>query len=103
MFSAKLTVFSVFVFASSAFAEPFVLSDGTMDRITAGDLTTPATVVFSGFDNAAPGTFHPAFNRDDPVLGDGGRRSPQGSLSSGNNEGPWSAHFNSPVIVCNQC
>ena len=65
--------------------EPIELSAAQMDQITAGDLTTPGNKVFSGFDNPAPGDFHPTL-----MMGVG-------------KEGPWHAHFNSHMINCEDC
>lgn len=76
-------------------ALPVRLTAAELDRVTAGDLGLPnGMVVFEGFDNAAPGDFHPNFDR-----------SPTAIEASGNNEGPWSAAFNSPVIdfQCSIC
>lgn len=80
--------------APDAQPQPVQLSLAELDRITAGDLGLPnGKVIFAGFDNAAPGEFHPNFGR-----------SPTGSGASGN-EGPWSAAFNSPSIefLCSTC
>lgn len=78
--------------ASDAQPGPTQLSHAELDRITAGDLGLPnGNVVFEGFDNAAPGEFHPNFDR-----------SGTGFDASGN-EGPWSAAFNSPAIECIGC
>lgn len=66
-------------------SEPIELTALQMDQITAGDLTTPGNQVLTGFDNPAPGDFHPTL-----LMGVG-------------KEGPWHAHFNSPVITCQDC
>lgn len=78
---------------------PSVLTDAQMDMVVAGDLTLPnGHVVFSGFDNAAPGDWHPG------LASALGKRNSRADTASGGNEGPWSAHFNSGgVIVCNDC
>ncbi len=76
-------------------ALPVRLTTSELDRVTAGDLGLPnGKVMFTAFDNAAPGDFHPNFNR-----------SPTAIDASGNNEGPWNAAFNSPVIEfqCSIC
>ncbi len=49
------------------------------DRIAPALVLPNDMVIFADFDNPAPGEFHPAF-----------AHSPA--------EGPWQAHFNSPVI-----
>lgn len=75
-------------------SQPIRLSAAELDRVTAGDLVLPnEKVMFPGFDNPAPGDFHPNFDR-----------SPTGAGASGN-EGPWEAAFNSPAIgfQCSIC
>lgn len=68
------------------------LSLDELDRVTAGDLGLPnGNVLFEGFDNAAPGQFHPNFDRSET------------GFDASGNEGPWSAHFYSPVIECPSC
>jgi hypothetical protein len=68
-------------------AAPIELTAAQMDQITAGDLTLPnGKQVFVGFDNPAPGDFHPVF-----LHGRGG------------SEGPWEAHFNAGPITCADC
>jgi hypothetical protein len=68
-------------------AAPIELTVAQMDQITAGDLTLPNDKqVFLGFDNPAPGDFHPVFER-----------------SGGRSEGPWEAHFNAGPITCADC
>ena len=67
-------------------SKPIELTALQMDQITAGDLTTPGNKVFEGFDNPAPGDFHPAL------------------LKGVHTEGPWQAHFQTNgVIVCADC
>jgi len=79
--------------AVAAPAQPVRLSAAELDRVTAGDLGLPnGMILFEGFDNAAPGEFHPNFDR-----------SATGIAMSSNNEGPWSAHYSSPVIDCPSC
>lgn len=66
--------------------QPIELTADQMDKITAGDLTLPnGKQVLSGFDNPAPGPFHPTL-----LMGVG-------------KEGPWHAHFNSHMIDCADC
>lgn len=86
---------------------PAVMTDAQMDLIVAGDVTTPGNTVFLGFDNPAPGDVHPGLPNFE-----GGNRSaradeathPDTSASGLNGTfGPWSAHFASDVIVCNDC
>ena len=65
--------------------EPIELTAQQMDQITAGDLTLPVPhgkKVLDGFDNPAPGDFHPVL-----MMGVG-------------KEGQWHAHFNSHMIDC---
>ena len=72
---------------------PAVMTDAQMDLVVAGDLTTPGNFVFSGFDNPAPGSFHPGLSK----------RNGAASGATGAT-GPWMAHFKSGgVIVCNDC
>ena len=80
-------------------AEP--MNAGEMDRVTAGGLGLPNGMeVFQGFDNPAPGAFHPNFDRSgtafDATLG-----IPVDQFGFGN-EGPLSA-LTSPVISCIGC
>jgi hypothetical protein len=87
-------------------AHPVTMTDAQMDLVVAGDLTLPnGNVVFSGFDNPAPGDWHPGLSTQF-----GGKRSEQASNVSGSNasgllgtEGPWSAHFANDNILCNDC
>lgn len=68
-------------------AMPVRLSAAELDRVTAGALGLPnAMVIFSGFDNPAPGVEHPNFGRSET------------GFAASENHGPWSAAFNSPVI-----
>lgn len=96
--------------------KPIELSTQQMDRVTAGGLLLPnGREVFEGFDNPAPFEFHPNFDRES-----GGARSTTAAefndgLGGGvtafkgpfngpfGNEGPWLAHFASPVIDCIGC
>lgn len=77
------------------------LSAAQLDRVTAGDLGLPnGMVVFEGFDNAAPGDFHPNFDRS-PT----GFDASHGFGGALGNEGPWSAAFNGSAIEfqCSLC
>ena len=65
-------------------SKPVELTAVQMDKITAGDLTTPGNKVFAGF-ALRNGNLHPTL-----AMGVG-------------KEGPWHAHFNSPVITCADC
>ena len=56
------------------------------DRIAPALLLPNDMLMFSGFDNAAPGPLHPALMNG------------VGEHSNGHAAGPWSAAFNSPVI-----
>jgi len=61
----------------------------------------PSPLAFAGFDNPAPGEFHPNFNRSPTAVA---ATDATGNPTIGNpgfgNEGPWSAHYRSPVISC---
>ncbi len=99
-------------------AEPLKLTDAQMDGVTAGGLVLPnGDEVFVDFDNPAPFDFHPNF---DSETGGGARSTTAAEFNDGaggdsatafkgpvnglfGNEGPWSAHFASPVIDCNGC
>jgi len=80
---------------------PAVMTDAQMDLVVAGDLTLPnGRVVFSGFDNPAPGGAHPALPNFE-----GGKRSAN-AVGAGmiGTFGPWSTHFGgNSVITCSQC
>ena len=83
----------MFLAVGMANAGPLKLTDTQMDMVTAGELALPHdNLVFAGFDNPAPGEFHPYFL---PGF------VPRKGLTMSGNEGPWSAHQNSPVINCN--
>lgn len=90
-----------FLASGGAFADPISLNNAQMDGITAGDLTTPGNTVFEGFDNPAPGEFHPNFDRSPTAIDATTGHGP--SLSGAGNEGPWSPHVVSPVITCADC
>ena len=93
MLRTILIVCAMFVAVGTANAGPLKLTDTQMDNVTAGDLTTHGNKVFVGFDNPAPGDFHPTL------------------LKGVATDGPWQAHFNSPtnknfpdgVIQCLDC
>lgn len=92
----SITLAAAFALCGQAFAgdEPTPLTEAEMDTVTAGALVLPnGDVMFSGFDNAAPGEFHPNFERDQTAF-DQINVQPGG----GTGHGPWSAAFNSPVI-----
>ena len=95
MLRTTLIFCTMFLAVGMANAEPLKLTDTQMDMVTAGDLGLPnGKVNFAGFDNAAPGEFHPYFLP--------GFELRKGAAITGN-EGPWSAAFNSPVIDCVGC
>ncbi|NNC65500.1 MAG: hypothetical protein HKN84_12000 [Gammaproteobacteria bacterium] len=87
-------VAAILLSAGVALAEeskPIELTEKQLDQVTAAGLGLPnGREVFAGFDNAAPGPLHPAllkfFANGQPA-----------------SEGPWQAHYNSPVIVCIGC
>ena len=58
----------------------------------------PSPLAFAGFDNPAPGDFHPNFDRS-PTAINATMGTPPDASGVGN-EGPWSAHYRSPVISC---
>ncbi len=108
------------LFSGSAFADdtkPIELSAVQMDQITAGGNLLPnGNEIFPGFDNPAPFDFHPNFDREsgggarsttaaDFNFGEGGGVTANNGPPNGpfGNEGPWSAHFMSPVISCIGC
>ena len=92
MLRTTLIFCTMFLAVGMANAEPLKLTDTEMDMVTAGELNLPSgTTVFENFDNAAPGDFHPYFLPD---------FEPRNGLTMSGNEGPWSAHQNSPVIGC---
>lgn len=100
-----LTV-AVMAMATPAMTKPLLLTDVQMDGITAGNLVLPnGNTVFEGFDNSAPGEFHPSFDRSATAALSTAGIPPSGDPADGfggNNEGPWSAHFVSPVIGCSE-
>lgn len=63
-----------------------------------GAEAAPYPLAFEGFDNPAPGDFHPNFDRD-PTAIDATMGNPTDASGLGN-EGPWTAHYVSPVISC---
>lgn len=102
-------------------SKPVQLSDTQMDLVTAAGLELPnGREIFPDFDNPAPFLFHPTFDRE---LGGGARSTtaaqfitfgppPEGGGATQfkgpyngvfGNEGPWTAHFASPVIGCIGC
>jgi hypothetical protein len=111
---------TMFMAVGTANAEPLKLTDAQMDGVTAGGLLLPTPdtkEVFAGFDNPAPFDFHPNFDNDG---GGGARSTTAAEYNDGaggdsatafkgpvnglfGNEGPWSAHFASPVIDCSGC
>jgi hypothetical protein len=95
MLRTTLIFCTMFMAVGTANAEPLKLTDTQMDMVTAGDLYLPnGKHMFQGFDNAAPGEFHPYFL---PGF------APRKGFTMSGNEGPWSAHQNSPVITCPSC
>ena len=84
---------AMFMAVGTANAEPLKLTDAQMDTVTAGLLLPNGKRVLDNFDNPAPHDGHPSFFRsqtaNDATTGPG---------PNGLNEGPWSAHFQSPVI-----
>ena len=97
MFRIVITVSALTFVAGAAMAEPLKLTDAQMDGVTAGGLGLPnGTEVLEGFDTPAPGGSHPNFDRSGTaILATMGI--PVDGFGFGN-EGPWSAHFMSPVI-----
>lgn len=112
MLRTTLIFCAMFMAVGTANAEPLKLTDAQMDGVTAGGLLLPnLREVFEGFDNPSPMfEAHPNFDRDS-----GGARSTTAAAFNGGagggatankgpvngpfgNEGPWSAHFASPVI-----
>lgn len=97
---------AVSLLSFSATAEPITLSEVDLDRITAGNLALPnGNTVLDGFDNPAPGEFHPSFGRSaaaaDATAGIPASGDPAAGFS-GTNEGPWSAHFVSQAVGCTE-
>ena len=109
---------AMFMAVGTANAEPLKLTDAQMDGVTAGGLLLPnLREVFVDFDNPAPFDAHPNFDND---TGGGARSTTAANYYGGvggdsatalkgpvngefGNEGPWSAHFASPVISCIGC
>ena len=98
-------------------SKPVPLTAAQMDQVTGSGLFLPnMKEVFAGFDNPAPFDFHPNFDRES---GGGARSTTAAAFNDGagggvtafkgpvnglfGNEGPWSAHFASPVISCIGC
>ena len=102
MFKIVIGVSALAFIAGSAMAEPLTLTDDQMDQITASGLGLPSgDEVFVDFDNPAPGPEHPNFDRSATAIANTANMGPvNGDLG---NEGPWSAHFASPVIDCIGC
>lgn len=103
MYKFLLTFITTALFGTGVvFADPISLTSNQMDQVTAGGLLLPNDrEVFEGFDNPAPGEFHPNFGRsetaNDATFGIPASGDTEDGFS-GSNEGPWSAHFQSPVI-----
>ena len=101
MLRIAISVSALAFFAGSAMAEPLNLTDDQMDGVTAGLSLPNGNTVLDDFDTPAPGEFHPNFDRsataNDATFGIRPSGDP-GDGFSGSNEGPWSAHFMSPVI-----
>ena len=101
-------------------SKPIELSAAQMDLVTAAGLELPnGRELFPDFDNPAPFPFHPNFDNED---GGGARSTTAAQFIDGDpptgggatqfkgpfngefgNEGPWTAHFASPVIGCIGC
>ena len=81
---------------------PIELSVAQMDQITAGTLElnngTNGKLIFEGFDNPAPGGFHPALTKRAQAAIDA--TTGHGPSVAGVNEGPWAATAVSTVISC---
>ncbi|MCI0461475.1 MAG: hypothetical protein L0Z62_31375 [Gemmataceae bacterium] len=68
-----------------------------------GAAHAPAPLAFLGFDNPADGEFHPNFSRSPTAIAATGATAGQNPTVQNpdfGNEGPWSAHYVSPVISC---
>jgi hypothetical protein len=118
MLRTTLIFCAMFMAVGTANAEPLKLTDAQMDGVTAGGLLLPnLREVFVDFDNPAPFDAHPNFDNElgggarsttaaqyiSPVEG-GGVTANKGPVNGiFGNEGPWSAHFASPVISCIGC
>lgn len=81
-----------------------VLEDRFAPSITLVDVPgathAPDPLAFAGFDNPAPGDFHPNFDRS-PTAIEATMGNPTDASGFGN-EGPWSAHYRSGVISCTE-
>lgn len=93
MFRIVITVLALTFVAGAAMAEPLKLTDTQMDTVTAGLLLPNGNRVLNDFDNPAPGPDHPSFARNEAA-----NNATTGPGPNGLNEGPWSAHFQSPMI-----
>ena len=85
-----------------------LLDESKLDRIVAGDLTTPSgQKIFDDFSNQGTGGAHPGL----PPHYDGARSVTAQEATTGHgptlggmgNEGPWSAHVASNRITCSDC
>lgn len=93
---------AMFMAVGTANAEPLKLTETQMDMVTAGDLGLPSGMtIFEGFDNPAPGEFHPNFGRSLRAIEATTGHGP--SVGGIGNEGPWSAGVMSPAIECIGC
>ena len=102
MIRSTIIASTIFLAVGVTNAAPLKLTDTQMDTVTAGDLGLPSgNVVFVGFDNAAPGDFHPNFDRAPRALEATTGHGP--SVEGMGNEGPWSAGVASPAIECIGC
>lgn len=102
MIRSTIIISTIVLVVGVANAAPLKLTNTQMDMITAGDLGLPnGKVIFVGFDNPAPGEFHPNFNRSPRALEATTGHGP--SVSGLGNEGPWSAGVVSPAIECIGC
>lgn len=89
-----LASFTIAYLASgAAYADPISLTSNEMDQVTAGLALPNGNRVLDNFDNPAPGDLHPSFDRSETA-----NEATSGPGPNGLNEGPWSAHFQSPVI-----
>jgi hypothetical protein len=102
MLRTTLIFCTMFMAVGMANAGPLKLTDTQMDMVTAGDLGLPSgDTIFEGFDiAAAPGDFHPNFDRAGTAVT---ATTGHGPTVSGWNEGPWSAGVMSPAIECIGC
>lgn len=101
MIRSTIIISTIFLAVGVANAAPLKLTNTQMDMVTAGDLGLPnGKVIFVGFDNPAPGEFHPNFGRSARAVE---ATTGHGPTVSGWNEGPWSAGVMSPAIECTGC